>query len=111
MTANARTLLPQHPKDWLWENGAGKRYLCRRPAEHWNSALTDAGRLRITVRGQGAGSWGAATKQCRESRQLQHHDDNRKLQIDVHARMRVAGHFRAAQVQGKDVGESAQAKV
>lgn len=62
-------------------------------------------------KGQGAGSWGVATKQCRESRQLQHHDDNRKLQIDVHARMRVAGRFRAAQVQGEDVAESAQAKV
>jgi len=43
--------------------------------------------------------------------QLQHHDDNRELQIDVHARMRVAGRFREARVQGEDVAESARAKV
>lgn len=60
----------------------------RRPAEHWNGALADAGRLRVAGRGQGAG---AGELLQRESQQLQHHDDNRELQIDVHARMRVAG--------------------
>ena len=58
-------------------------------------------------KGQGAG---AGELLQRESRQLQHHDDNRELQIDVHAQMQVAERFRAARVQGEDVAESARAK-
>lgn len=45
-----------------------------------------------TAKGCGKGKeLGAGELLQRESQQLQHHDDNRELQIDVHARMRVAG--------------------
>ena len=39
----------------------------RRPAEHWNSALTDAGRLRVTGRGKELGA-GELLQSSAESR-------------------------------------------